>query len=61
MWLGEISTAYSVARTRHVEADEDSLDIPAFYPNHGAKFFGLVGKIIPDWKKRKDLLERTLA
>ncbi len=33
----------------------------AVYPNHGNKFFGLVEKIIPDWKKRKDLLERTLA
>jgi predicted metal-dependent hydrolase len=33
----------------------------AVYPNHGAKFFELVERMMPDWKERKDRLERTLA
>jgi predicted metal-dependent hydrolase len=31
------------------------------YPNHGTKFFELIETIMPDWKQRKDRLERTLA
>jgi predicted metal-dependent hydrolase len=31
------------------------------YSNHGAKFFELLDRMMPDWRKRKDLLERTLA
>ena len=31
------------------------------YPNHGAKFFDLIETMMPDWRERKDRLERTLA
>lgn len=29
--------------------------------DHNAQFYGLLGKIMPDWEKRKHKLERTLA
>lgn len=31
------------------------------YPHHGADFFKLLGRVMPDWEKRKLKLERQLA
>jgi predicted metal-dependent hydrolase len=31
------------------------------HPHHGAKFFDLIDAMMPDWKQRKERLERTLA
>jgi predicted metal-dependent hydrolase len=31
------------------------------YSNHGARFFELLERMMPDWRQRKDRLERTLA
>lgn len=30
-------------------------------PNHSARFFRLLNRTLPDWRKRKDLLERSMA
>jgi predicted metal-dependent hydrolase len=30
-------------------------------PNHGAKFFALLTQVLPDWRKRKERLERLMA
>ena len=31
------------------------------HPNHGSKFFELIERMMPDWKRRKRRLERTMA
>jgi predicted metal-dependent hydrolase len=31
------------------------------HPHHGGKFFDLIEAMMPDWKQRKDQLERSLA
>lgn len=33
----------------------------AIYSDHSARFFELLERMMPDWRRRKDLLERTLA
>lgn len=30
-------------------------------PHHGAAFFGLLDKVMPDWERRKQRLERAMA
>lgn len=30
-------------------------------PNHGSKFFDLLSRVLPDWRQRKERLERILA
>jgi len=30
------------------------------YPNHNRRFFNLLGRILPDWKKRKERLEKVI-
>lgn len=30
-------------------------------PNHGPRFFALLSQVMPDWPKRKERLERTMA
>ena len=32
-----------------------------FHPNHGAAFYNLLERLLPDWKKRKHKLEMALA
>lgn len=31
------------------------------YPHHGAAFFSLLDRVMPDWKRRKERLERLLS
>ena len=65
----------SYSRTGRVLLNPDLVQAPAacidyvishelahvVYPNHGAKFFELIETMMPDWRARKDRLERILA
>jgi predicted metal-dependent hydrolase len=54
--------------TRLIEAPNDAIDYVITHelchiaqPHHGSRFFKLLEKVMPDWKRRKARLERTLA
>lgn len=66
---GSMSPACRLMLNRRlVEAPIDAIDYVITHelchirhPNHGAKFFELLGLILPDWQRRKDRLERSMT
>jgi len=57
-----------VLNTRLVEAPIDAIDYVITHelchidqPHHGPRFFSLLGRVMPDWERRKARLERALA
>ncbi len=53
---------------RLIEAPTDTVDYVITHelchisePNHGPKFFSLLDRVMPDWRKRKDRLEKVMA
>lgn len=53
---------------RLIEAPTDALDYVITHelchisePNHGPRFFSLLDRVMPDWPKRKDRLEKVMA
>ncbi len=53
---------------RLIEAPVDAIDYVITHelchiaePHHGPRFFGLLDRVLPDWPKRKDRLERRMA
>jgi predicted metal-dependent hydrolase len=53
---------------RLIQAPVDAIDYVISHelchlavPNHGPAFYGLLGRVMPDWEKRKLRLERCLA
>ena len=54
--------------TRLIEAPVDAIDYVITHelchlqePHHGPKFFALLERVMPDWEKRKNRLERIMA
>ncbi|WP_422368600.1 M48 family metallopeptidase [Pelagibius sp.] len=53
---------------RLIQAPTDAIDYVITHelchieePHHGAAFFDLLGKVMPDWQRRKERLERVMA
>src|SRR3546814_5144497 len=53
---------------RLIQAPTDAIDYVITHelchieePHHGAAFFDLLGKVMPDWRRRKERLERVMA
>lgn len=53
---------------RLIEAPTDAVDYVITHelchisePNHGPRFFSLLDRVMPDWPKRKDRLEKVMA
>jgi predicted metal-dependent hydrolase len=53
---------------RLIQAPTDAIDYVITHelchieePHHGTAFFDLLGKVMPDWRRRKDRLERVMA
>ncbi|MCR9257793.1 MAG: M48 family metallopeptidase [Alphaproteobacteria bacterium] len=53
---------------RLIEAPVDAVDYVITHelchisePNHGPRFFSLLDRVMPDWRKRKDRLEKVMA
>ncbi|NKJ02469.1 putative metal-dependent hydrolase [Novosphingobium sp. SG707] len=53
---------------RLIEAPLDAIDYVITHelchvtePHHGATFFELLGKVMPDWRRRKQRRERAMA
>lgn len=53
---------------RLIEAPTDAVDYVITHelchisePNHGPEFFSLLDRVMPDWRKRKDRLEKVMA
>ena len=67
-WGSMSPTGRLVLNTRLVEAPIDCIDYVITHelchvaqPHHGPRFFKLLEQVMPDWKRRKTRLERTLA
>ena len=66
---GSMSTARRLLLNRRlIEAPVDAIDYVITHelchvaePNHGPAFFELLDRIMPDWPKRKERLERVMA
>lgn len=66
---GSLSPAGRLLLNRRlVQAPVDAIDYVVTHelchtaePNHGATFFELLGKVMPDWERRKQRLERLMA
>ena len=66
---GSLSPAGRLLLNRRlVQAPVDAIDYVITHelchttePHHGAAFFDLLGKVMPDWERRKQRLERVMA
>lgn len=61
-------TGQLLLNRRLIEAPADGIDYVITHelchmlePNHSPSFFRLLDRILPDWQRRKDRLERVMA
>lgn len=67
-WGSVSPSSRLVLNRRLIQAPLDSVDYVITHelchmtePHHGPAFFDLLGRVLPDWPKRKERLERTMA
>lgn len=67
-WGSMSSAGRLLLNRRLIEAPIDAIDYVITHelchlsePHHGPAFFDLLGRVLPDWQKRKDRLERGMA
>ena len=66
---GSMSPGWRLMLNRRlIEAPVDAIDYVITHelchiaePHHGPAFFDLLGRVMPDWEKRKARLERVMA
>ncbi len=67
-WGSMSPKSHLLLNRRLIEAPIDAIDYVITHelchisePNHGPRFFSLLGRVMPDWSKRKDRLEKVMA
>ena len=48
-------------RSRKIPLPQWHTFSPPLTPHHGTAFFDLLGKVMPEWRRRKDRPERVMA
>lgn len=67
-WGSMSKASRLLLNARLIEAPVDAIDYVITHelchiaePHHGPKFFALLDQILPDWRRRKDKLERSMS